>query len=153
MRRQSRAERQGVDARVVGVDQGVGTHIERLHAALERPERGRDVLGAPDFEHVDLEAKLAGCCLRLGDLQRGVGRSDIADDRQPTEAGEHLAQKLDPFAGKIARLDRQAGDVAARPREACNQPASNRIPRQREHDRNRRRLPALRRGQRLQPRE
>ena len=37
-------------------------------------------------------------------------------------AGSNLAQKFDPLARKIARLDRQAGDVAARPREAATKP-------------------------------
>ena len=64
----------------------------------------------------------AGRCLRFAHLQHGGRIADIGDDRQPAETGKHLAQKFDPLAGKIGRLDRQAGDVAARPRETATKP-------------------------------
>ena len=70
-RGQPRAERQGVDARVVGVDEGVGTYIERLHIALECTERGRNLLGAANFEHIDFDTKLAGCFLRSRQFPEG----------------------------------------------------------------------------------
>ena len=64
--------------------------------------------------------------------------ADIDDDCQPAEAGKHLAQKFDPLAGKIARQDRQASNVAPRPRESRDQTAPNRVGRHREHDWDRR---------------
>ena len=41
----------------VGVSQRVGAYVKRLRAALELLERGRNILGAPDFKPVDFEAE------------------------------------------------------------------------------------------------
>ena len=49
-RRQSRAERQGVDANAVGGYERVGHDIKCIRAALERVEGGRDILRSPDFD-------------------------------------------------------------------------------------------------------
>src|SRR5580658_7710163 len=47
--RQSRTQRQAVDATVVGVYKRVGTDIKPIGAALEQLKGGRDVVGSPDF--------------------------------------------------------------------------------------------------------
>ena len=49
---------------------------------------------------------------------------------------DNLPQNFEPLASKIGLLDRQASDVAARSRETCDEAGTNRVPRQREHDRN-----------------
>ena len=134
-RRQSRGERQGVDANPVGGYERVGTDIKRLRAALERLEGGRDILGSPDFECSDLEAERAGRCLNLAHIQHGGGIADIGHDRQPAETGDNLAQKFEALAGKIGGLERQAGDVAARSRQTCDQADADRVRRQCEDDR------------------
>ena len=95
----------------------VGHDIKCIRAALERVEGGRDILRSPDFECGDLEAERAGRCLNLAHLQHGDGIADIGHDRQPAETGDNLAQKFEPLASEIGRLDRQAGDVAARSRQ------------------------------------
>ena len=49
-RRQSRAQRQRVDANRLALASGSLTDIKCIRAALERLEGGRDILGSPDFE-------------------------------------------------------------------------------------------------------
>ena len=109
------------------VHERVGNDIKCLRAALERLEGGRDILRSPDFECGDIEAKRAGRCLNLAHLQHGVGIADIGHDRQPAETGDNLAQEFEPLASKIGLLDRQAGDVAARSRQARDQAGADRV--------------------------
>jgi hypothetical protein len=125
--RQSRAQRQGVDANAVGDYERVGNDIKGVRAALERLEGRSDILGPPDIERGDFEAKRACCSPNLAYVQRGVGIADIGHDRQPVQTGDELAQKFEPLAHGIGPLARQAGDVAARPRKACNNAAADRI--------------------------
>ena len=114
---------------------GSAHDIKGLGAALERLEGGRDILRSPDFECGDVEAERAGRCLNLAHLQHGDGIADIGHDRQTAQTGDNLAQEFEPLAGKIGRLDRQAGDVAARSRQARDEAGADRVPRHREHDR------------------
>ena len=116
-RRQSRAQRQRVDASNVGICQRVGTHIKRLRPVLKRPECGRNIFSAADFEHFDINAKLAGYCPNLSDLSDGAGVADIGDDRQSAEIGKYLTQEFNSFSGKFGRLCRHARDIAARSRQ------------------------------------
>ena len=55
-------------------------------------------------------------------LQHGDGIADISHDRQPAETGDNLAQEFQPLAAASRSPGRQAGDVAARPRQARDQP-------------------------------
>jgi len=48
-------------------------------------------------------------------LQHDIAKAGIGHDRQPTNIGNDLAQKFEPFARKFGLHDRQASDVAARP--------------------------------------
>jgi hypothetical protein len=43
------------------------------------------------------------------------------------EPGENLTQEFEPLTGKIGLLGRQSSDVAARPRQTCDQVASDRV--------------------------
>src|SRR5262249_56457708 len=43
-------------------------------------------------------------------------------DRQMAQTGDNLSQEFEPLAGKIGGLGRQAGDVAARSRQAGTRP-------------------------------
>src|SRR5262245_24464936 len=54
------------------------------------------------------------------------------------QTGDNLAQEFEPLAGKIGDLGRQAGDVAARSRQAWYEAGADRIVRRREHDRDNR---------------
>src|SRR6266511_6024461 len=91
--------------------------MKRVRAALERLEGGCDILRSPDFEWGDLKAERAGRRLNLAHFQHVAGIADIGQGRQPTETGDNLAQKFESLAGKIGRLDRQAGDIAAGSRQ------------------------------------
>ena len=89
-----------------------------------------------------VESEGAGSRLHLADLVHGTGVARIGNDGQPAQIGNELAQYIQPLAGEIGRLDRQPGDVAARPRETRHQAGAERIDRDREDDRDRRgRLP------------
>jgi hypothetical protein len=55
----------GYDANAVGVGERVGAHVQRLRPGLEPLEGRRDIVGAVDFEPVDLEPKPAGHSLIL----------------------------------------------------------------------------------------
>ena len=77
----------------------------------------------------------------LAHLLHRPGIAGIAEHRKPAETGDDLAQDFEPLGGRISRLGRQAGDVAARPRQARDETAPNRVRRQREHDRDRRGCP------------
>jgi hypothetical protein len=103
---------------------------------------GRDILRPLDLERDDLKAELAGRRLQFAQLQHDGRIADITHDRQPAETGDGLTQQGEPLAGEIDRLDRQAGDVPARPRQTGNQVRADRVARRRKHDRDhRRRLP------------
>ncbi len=121
------------------INERVGTDIECVRAALERLEGGRDILRSPDFGCDDLKAERAGCCLNLAHLQHGDGTADIGQNRQSAKTGNNLAQNFEPLAGKIGLLDRQAGDVAARSRQARDQTGADRVARHRKYDRDSRR--------------
>ena len=43
-------------------------------------------------------------------------------------------QQIDPLAGKVSCLHRQTGDIAAWPRQACDQTAADGVGRQRKND-------------------
>jgi hypothetical protein len=47
----------------------------------------------------------------------------------------NLAQHFNPFSGKVSRLARQAGDVAAGLRQAGDETHADRVPRDGEDDR------------------
>jgi glycine/D-amino acid oxidase-like deaminating enzyme len=55
---------------------------------------------------------------------------------QSAEAGDDLTQEFEALARKFGRRKRQAGDIAARPRQGSDQASANRVPRRREDDRN-----------------
>ena len=103
-RRQSRAERQGVDANPVGDHERVASDIKGLRAALEGLERGSDIFEAPNFECDDIEAERLGRRLNPAHLQCAHRVTDIGQDGQPAEPGGDLAQEFDLLAGEIGRL-------------------------------------------------
>jgi hypothetical protein len=103
-------------------------------AVLERLEGRCNVLGSPDFEDRRIKAERAGRGLRLSHFQCGEGIFDIGHDRQPAQVGDNLAKQRESFADKVRCLHRQAGDVAARSRQARDQAHANRIVHQCEDD-------------------
>src|SRR6516165_606628 len=94
---------------------------------LERLERGCNILGSPDFEWRDFDAKPASHGLNLGHLQHALGKVSISYDCQPAEPGENLTQEFETLAGNIGRLSRQSSDVAAWSRQACDYACADRV--------------------------
>src|SRR6516165_2308629 len=58
--RQSRSQRQGVDASRVGVHEWVETDIECFGTPLERLDQWREIAARPDFRSDDLETERVG---------------------------------------------------------------------------------------------
>src|SRR5262245_10678373 len=120
-RRQSRDECQGIDASPVGEYERVASDIQGMRAALERLECRHDIFRTPDFERDDIEAERVGRLLTLVHLLYYDGITDIAQESQAAEAGDHLAQEFEPLAAKIGGQDRQASNIATRPRKASDE--------------------------------
>src|SRR6516165_1525467 len=123
---------------MIAVQNRIGSNIKRLRATLARFEGGRDILRSPNFESNNIEANRAGRGLSFAHFQHRGGIAGIGHDRQMAQTGDNLAQEFEPFAGKIGGLGRQAGDVAARSRQAWYEAGADRIVRRREHDRDNR---------------
>src|SRR6516165_9593826 len=123
---------------MIAVQNRIGSNIKRLRATLERFEGGRDILRSPNFESNNIEANRAGRGLSFAHFQHRGGIVGIGHDRQMAQTGDNLAQEFEPLAGKIGGLGRQAGDVAARSRQAWYEAGADRIVRRREHDRDNR---------------
>ena len=126
-RRQSRAQRQGVDAIHVGGDKRIAADIKCLCLALECIERRHNVLVPTNSGRNRLKPERAGCCLSLAHLQDGKGIADVGYDRQPAQTRDNIAQKFSPLAGDICQLGRQAREIAARSRQTGDQPTAERV--------------------------
>src|SRR5262249_42109618 len=100
-----------VNSNPIGRQKWRGADIKCIRAALERVERGRDILRPLDLRCDYSEVERAGRGLSLAHFLHGVGAAEIAQDRQRAETGENLAQHFEALAGQIGLLDRQAGDV------------------------------------------
>ena len=99
----------------------------------------RDILRSPDFGCGELNTEHVGFPLRLAHYQDVARIAGIGHDRQSAEVGDKLAQESKSFANGVGRLERQAGYVAARPRQTCDIAARNRVERRGEDDRDSRR--------------
>src|SRR6516164_420119 len=137
-RRQSLDQRQGIEANSVAGHEWVAHDIHRVDSAFEIREGGREILGSSDFKYRHIQAEWSSRRLQLADLQNDSGPTVMANSRQPLQAGDHLAQKLKPLGRKLGRLNRQACDIAAWPRQGCNQASTDRVRRHPEHDRDNR---------------
>jgi hypothetical protein len=77
-----------------------------------------------------------GCADHADSALIGVpgGMIRVLQHGHPRHGGHHLLQHLKPFAGKGMLEDGEAGDVAARTREAGHEAVADRIGDHREHD-------------------
>ena len=115
---------------------GVGTNVKRVHTSPELLDSGYHILRSPHFRDHRLKSEFAGCRLKVDHFNDGGGIAGISQNGQSANIGQNLAQIFKPVAGKIGSQQRQARDVAAGPRQARSQTASDRVVRQGEDDRN-----------------
>ena len=101
-RRQPRGQRQGVDSNLVDKCERVARKIKRLCLTLERLNAGRNVFRPPDFNCDDIEAEHFSRFSNCVHFQRRAGTANVGHNRQPSEAGNNLAQKLQSLARKIS---------------------------------------------------
>ena len=64
----------------------------------------------------------------------------MQQERNPADAGRNLLERLQPFPGHCRFEMREAGDIAAGPRQTCDQANFDRSRDHHEHDRHRARL-------------
>ena len=132
---QSRGEREAIDPNLVGTGERLTNNIKGLRATLECLEGRCDIRRLPDFQRDGLDAERVGRGLDLVQLPHGRWIVGIGHDRQSAEAGDDLAQEFEALARKFGRRERQAGDVAARPRQTGDEASAKRVRHRREHDR------------------
>jgi hypothetical protein len=93
-----------MNAKMLCDNEGIVDDIECVGAAFESLEGGRDVLGPPNLQGDHIEAQVPGGRLDLLHVQNATGVADIAQDRQPAEARDDFAQKLEPLSGSVGHL-------------------------------------------------
>jgi hypothetical protein len=93
-----------MNANMLRGNEGIILDIECVGAAFESIEGRRDVLGPPNLQGDHIEAQVPGGRLDLLHVQNATGIADIAQDRQPAEAGDDFAQKLEPLGGSVGVL-------------------------------------------------
>jgi hypothetical protein len=87
----------------------------------------------PPFDEVKSEP--SRCIFNHAHLQHRAGRLGIEQDRQSPNTRRNLTQQLDALGGGVGPLQRQAGDVASRPRQAGNDAILDWVRLNREDDR------------------
>jgi hypothetical protein len=115
-------------------DEWAGADIQRLRTAFERVEGGRDIFGSPDFGDADFDAECASRRLDVANRQHVLG-CETGHECQVAQIGDDFAQQPNSFAGRFARLNSDAGDIAARSRETSDQAGAERLPGKRSDDR------------------
>ena len=87
-----------------------------------------------------IDLKESAAAAKTATWTKAVEKLPIGVDHvgQPTQSWENLAQDFEAFGGEIGSQVRQAGDVAARPRQRSNQPAADWVSRGREDNRDHR---------------
>src|SRR5215469_16058740 len=125
--------------RSVGGSERAADNIKCLRVILKSIKGERDILRWPDFGCGDLNTEHVGFPLRLAHYQDVARIAGIGHDRQSAEVGDKFAQESKSFANGVGRLERQAGDVAARLRQTCDIAARNRVERRGKDDRDSRR--------------
>jgi hypothetical protein len=79
--RQSRRQRQGVDASRVGVRERVKADIKCFCTSLERLDRGCDILAKPHFRPYGIETERVGCRQDCVQFQVNLWIRGIEQDR------------------------------------------------------------------------
>ena len=96
--------------------------------------RGWPVQFATKFQ-LAINLKTAKGGLKLAHIGWHHGIDWVLDEGHPHDAGGDLLEQLQPFHGDHWLIVREAGDIAARPRQAGDNTEGYRIGNEREHDR------------------
>ena len=127
-RRQAGALRQLGDAVTVGDDEIGRRRVQPLGAALRGPREGRLEVGRiGDVEPLQIEAERA--CAAQKD-RAGVVRAELGRRPQHGDAGEprpRFLQHLEQLRPELGEGDGQAGQVAARMRQALRPALADRV--------------------------
>ena len=124
---QSGAERQRVDANPMRGDEGIAANIQRICIAFDRFDAWDDILRLSDFDPECMKAERGRRLLDPLNFQRDERAIDIAKDGHSIESGHDFTQQFKSKAAKIGRQVRQTGDIAARARQAGDQPGPDRV--------------------------
>src|SRR5215218_9451196 len=135
-RGKSFCKRQRVDANSIGINQWIGTNVNRLHLLLETSKSRYDILFSPYFRSCDLNSQRLSYGLHLIHLQDRGGVAGIANDSQAVQLGEHLAQKSEQLACHVGPLNREPCYVTTWSRKTCHQSFAERVAGYRKDDRN-----------------
>ena len=121
------------------IEQRRGQHKQGLHLVIgDRSKRVGEIFAARGPEHLHLETLDGGGrgCITHALFGR-AGRVRIDGQRQAQRLGQQFAQHLDALLIEPGIHDRDAGDIAARPRQACHQAGTDRVVDGGHHDRHR----------------
>jgi hypothetical protein len=115
-----------------------GQHDERLGSCTRHGrERALQLVGIAHLQEVQLEPQSPGRALGLAH-ERALHRRTAAGSPQhghPRDLRHRFLEQFHPFPGKaLPGAERDARDVATRPRQAGNQPVPHRIDGGRHHD-------------------
>ena len=99
-RRPSRAKRQDIDAKPVGVNKWIGQDIKCIRTTFERIEGRRDVVRSPDLYWRNRQAEGAARRLNFDHIGNAARIISIAQDPH-LEVAEDLTQEFETFGGKI----------------------------------------------------
>src|SRR5262249_41049254 len=131
----SRDECKGIDTNPVYEKERNGWDVQRLNTALECLESRTDIFGSPDFKHVGFERESMCRSVDLVYFVGGVRITHVGQHRQTAQTGDDLTQQFYPLASRIRCLARQAGDIATRSGQTCDNAGADWIARRREYDR------------------
>jgi hypothetical protein len=91
----------------------------------------REIVRLANFRSNKLEIELRGCSFNLVHLEHDLGNGYVAQNREPLEIGNHLTQKFDALAGKIACIDSPVTLPPGRVRLAIRPPPAGSVALQR----------------------
>src|SRR5215468_5331178 len=106
-----------------------------IRGARQIRDAALDLAGIARVERTNLHAQERSHRLNRAQLPAPGGDARVANNRRAAHAGRNLLEQLEPFAAHAVYDARKSGRVAARPRQARDEAAADRIAGIHEHDR------------------
>jgi hypothetical protein len=107
--------------RIFNRDQGTCVLLRRS------PERAIEIGGRSDLQRLNFDPQGPARAHRLLEDKRGIGIGRVPEDRHAGNSREKLCEQFQPFSAQVRCHEARPGDIAAGPRQAGNEPASDRI--------------------------